>query len=93
MTSLNLSMLGSLKDLFLRGPQISDLNLSGCFNLKNKNAFLMCPSLKSIDITSSGLGESFEKEYLQSMLTSTGSGKKITVLKGGNATDWMTMNF
>ncbi len=79
--SCDLSML-PLKYLFLRGPTLSDLNLSGCSALKSDSIFLTCPNLRTIDISGSNLGSVFEKEYLQKY-------KKINVLKGGTAHDWM----
>mmetsp|Transcript_23406 Transcript_23406/g.34817 ORF Transcript_23406/g.34817 Transcript_23406/m.34817 type:complete len:454 (-) Transcript_23406:102-1463(-) len=79
--SLDLSML-PLKDLFLRGLALSELNLSGCTGLKNDSIYMICPNLRTIDISGSNLGSTFEKEYLQRC-------KKINVLKGGSAHDWM----
>ena len=78
-------MLG-LKYLFLHASNLSELNLSGCYDLKNESTFLTCPNLRSIDICSSGLESDFEKEYAHKW-------KKIHILKGngsGTAVDWMT---
>jgi hypothetical protein len=78
-------MLGSLTDLFISGPSLLDLNLSGCFTISSDSVFFTCPNLRSIDISSSGLVscQNFEKEYLAQ------SSPKIHVLKGGSAHDWM----
>ncbi len=97
MKSLDLSMLG-IKDLFLNAPKLSDLNLSGCFDLNNDSAHLICPNLRNVDISGSSLGLSFEKEYLRNSSIGggggggggNGSGSKVNILKGGSAHDWMT---
>lgn len=61
-----------------------DLNLSGCVDLTNESTYLICPHLRMIDISGSNLGLAFEKEHLPT------TGKKINVLRGGTAHDWMT---
>ena len=79
-------MLG-IKDFFLHAPTLLDLNLSGCVDLTNESTYLICPNLRMIDISGSNLGSTFEKEHLP---TTTTAGKKIHVLRGGTAHDWMT---
>jgi len=98
-------MLG-INDLYLRCHLLSELNLSGCFDLTHEGTFLQCPNLRSIDISSCRLGEdnSFEKDLMKHLnvkSSSSGSGsniistngKKVSIIKGGIANDWMTTNF
>lgn len=61
--TLDLSMLG-IADLYIQAPSLSDLNLSGCVDLKEDGTYLICPNLRTVDISGCNLGSGFEKEYL-----------------------------
>ena len=91
-------MLG-VKDFFLHASKLSNLNLSGCFELNNNSVYLNCPNLRNVDISGSNLGLDFEKEYLHGFNSGTAisggsgsSGRKVNVLKGGTAHDWMSFS-
>jgi len=86
LTELNLSLL-PMDELKLSAPSLKDLNLSGCFRLNDSGVECTCPALESLDICGTEINPKIFRR-------GRGDGaKKIDILIGGSALDWVKNSY